>query len=175
MNDKSRSRRNQAPLHLSSLPRATAADGQIICQLYDLRRDDEMRKARHFLSAEFWPRSSEDILRVLRAFPSQENSWLGQVTTYWEMAAALVLRGALHEGLFFDCSGEMYCMFAKFKPFLPALREKTPRILLYVEKVIMNSVEGRERMERLEKRLERREKKIAARQAAMATAATGDI
>ena len=48
---------------------ATAADAQIILQLYDLRRDREMRKARHFISAEFWPESAEDTLRVARAYP----------------------------------------------------------------------------------------------------------
>jgi hypothetical protein len=159
----------------TSEPSATAADAQIILQLYDLRREPEMRKARYFVSADFWPRSAEDILQIMRAFPSQENAWLGQVTSYWEMAAALVLRGALHEGLFFDCSGEMYCVFAKFKPYLQELRKKTPKILLNVEEVIMRSQPGRERMERLENRLARREQKLSAKKAAISTAATGDI
>ncbi len=93
---------------------ATAADAQIILQLYDLRRDTEMRKARHFIAAEFWPESAEDTLRLARDYPSPENTWLRQVTSYWEMAASFVVRGALHEGLFFDASGEMYCVYAIF-------------------------------------------------------------
>ena len=96
MPSKSRPSRNQIATTSGC---ATAADAQIILQLYDLRRDAEMRKARQFISAEFWPESAEDTLRIARAYPSPENTWLRQVTSYWEMAASCVLRGALQEGL----------------------------------------------------------------------------
>ncbi len=152
---------------------ATAADAQIIMQLYELRREDEMRKARNFISSEFWPESAEDTLRIARAYPSPENTWLRQVTTYWEMAASFVMRGALHEDLFFDSSGEMYCVFAKFRPFLPEIRQKLPYFLLTVERVIMNTQEGRDRLERLEKRLARRRQKLAERRAAVAATSAG--
>ena len=152
---------------------ATAADAQIILQLYDLRRDTKMRKARHFISAEFWPESAEDTLRIARAYPSPENTWLRQVTSYWEMAASCVLRGALHEGLFFDASGEMYCVYAKFRPFLTEIRQKLPYFLLTVEKVVMNTPEGRKRLERLEKRLARRKQKLSERSATLAGASAG--
>jgi hypothetical protein len=170
MSGKSRSSTNQPPTPSRS---ATAADAQIILQLYDLRREKEMRKARHFISAEFWPESAEDTLRIARAYPSPENTWLRQVTSYWEMAASFVLRGALHEGVFFDASGEMYCVYAKFKPFLTEIRQKLPYFLLTVEKVVMNTQEGRERLERLEKRLARRKQKLAERRAAVAAASAG--
>jgi hypothetical protein len=152
---------------------ATAADAQIILQLYDLRRDREMRKARHFISAEFWPENAEDTLRLARAYPSPENTWLRQVTSYWEMAASFVLRGALHEGLFYDASGEMYCVYAKFRPYLTEIRQKLPYFLLTVEKVVMNTPEGRKRLERLEKRLARRRQKLAERSATLAGASAG--
>lgn len=152
---------------------ATAADAQIILQLYDLRRDTEMRKARNFISAELWPESAEDTLRIARAYPSPENTWLRQVTSYWEMAASFVLRGALDEGLFFDASGEMYCVYAKFRPFLPEIRQKLPYFLLSVEKVVMNTPEGRNRLERLEKRLARRKQKLAERRAAYVGTSAG--
>jgi len=152
---------------------ATAADVQIILQLYEMRRESEMRKARHFISAEFWPESAEDTLQLARAYPSPENTWLRQVTSYWEMAASFVLRGAVHEGLFFDSSGEMYCVFAKFKPFLPEIRRKLPYFLLSVEKVIVNTPEGQHRLDRLEKRLARRRQKLAERRAAVAATSAG--
>jgi hypothetical protein len=154
-------------------PPAAAADVQIILQLYEMRRESEMRKARHFISAEFWPESAEDTLQLARAYPSLENTWLRQVTSYWEMAASFVLRGAVHEGLFFDSSGEMYCVFAKFKPYLPEIRQKLPYFLLTVEKVIMNTPEGRQRLDRLEKRLARRQQKLAGRRAAVAATSAG--
>ena len=168
--------KNSGRTHLrakASARPATAADAQVILQLYDLRRDPEMRKARNFISADFWPECAEDVLRIIRAFPSPENTWLRQVTSYWEMAAAMVLRGALHEGLFYDCSGEMYCVFAKFKPFLAELRQKTPFFLLTVEKVIMATSDGRERLGRLGKRLQRREEKLSGRKAALLSASAG--
>lgn len=156
------------------IPRpATALDAQIILQLYDLRRETEMRKARHFISAEFWPEDAADTLRIARAYPSPENTWLRQVTSYWEMAASFVLRGALHEGLFFDASGEMYCVYAKFKPFLSEIRQKLPYFLLTVEKVIMKTQDGRDRLERLERSLSRRRQKLGERRAAVAATSAG--
>jgi len=170
MPSKTRSSRNQAATTSGC---ATAADAQIILQLYDLRRDTEMRRARHFIAAEFWPESAEDTLHIAREYPSPENTWLRQVTSYWEMAASFVLRGALHEGLFFDASGEMYCVYAKFRPFLTEIRQKLPYFLLTVEKVVMNTPEGRKRLERLEKRLARRKQKLAERSATLSGASAG--
>ena len=170
MPSKSKPSRNQTA---TTSRGATAVDAQVILQLYDLRRDSEMRKARHFVSAELWPESAEDTLRIARAYPSPENTWLRQVTSYWEMAASFVLRGALHEGLFFDASGEMYCVYAKFKPVLKEIRQKLPFFLLTVEKVVMNTPEGRKRLERLEKRLARRKQKLAERSATLAGASAG--
>ncbi len=152
---------------------ATPEDAKIILHLYDLRRDTEMRNAREFMSAEFWPESAEDILRIARAFPSPENTYMRQVTTYWEMAAALVLRGALHEGLFFDCSGEMYCVYAKFRPFLGEVRQKLPKMLVLVEELVLRSPEGRARLERLEAQLKRTQQKLAQRRAAIAATSAG--
>ncbi len=153
--------------------KAAAADAQIILRLYELRRDPAMRDARDFISADFWPESAEDTLRLARNYPSQENTYLRQVTTYWEMAAALVLRGALHEGLFFDCSGEMYCVFAKFNPYLAEIRKKLPFFLASVEAVVKRTPEGRARLQRLEARLARRKQKLAQRRAAVAATSAG--
>src|SRR5438132_5019252 len=79
----------------------TAEDAQIIMKLYDLRREAEMRKARNWFAG-FWPRSAEDVVQVINARGTQENAWFRQATTYWEMAASFVLRGAVSEELFFD-------------------------------------------------------------------------
>src|SRR5271168_1148672 len=98
--------------------KATAHDAQLIMKLYDLRREAEMRKARHWFGVEFWPQNADDVLKVANAFPSQENAWMRQVGGYWDMAAALVLHGALSEDLFVQpgISGEMFFIFAKIHP-----------------------------------------------------------
>ena len=39
---------------------ATTADAQLILQLYDLRREAEMRKARNWYVGEFFPENADD-------------------------------------------------------------------------------------------------------------------
>jgi hypothetical protein len=95
-------------------------------QLYDLRREAEMRKARHWWTVEFWPANADDFVKVANAFPGQENAWLRQVGGYWDMGASLVLHGAVNENLFLQpgISGEMFFIFAKIYPFLKEIRQK---------------------------------------------------
>jgi len=145
--------------------KATAHDAQLILQLYDLRREAEMRKARHWFVAEFWPETADDFMNVVNKFPSQENSWIRQVGSYWDMAAALVLQGALHEELFIQpgCSGEMFFIFAKIHPFLKELRQKmnNPSAWSNIEKVATGSKAARKRLELVSKNIEARRKTAA--------------
>lgn len=137
--------------------KATAADAQLILKLYDLRREPEMRKARRWWSAEFSPRSADDFMKIAWAFGSDENNWLRQVVGYWDMAALLVLRGALNEELFVQpaVSGEMFLMFAKVHPFLKELREQLgdPGAFLNVEKITTRNEFARERLKLTTERL----------------------
>jgi len=145
--------------------RATANDAQLILQLYDLRREPEMRKARNWFLVDFWPQSVDDILKVGNAFPSQENNWMRQVGSYWDMAASLVLQGALHEELFLQpgCSGEMFFLFAKIRPFLKELRQKmnNPEVWANIERVATGSKFARQRLERVSAHVEMRRKQLA--------------
>jgi hypothetical protein len=148
--------------------KATATDAQLIMQLYDLRREAEIRKARNWWVAEFWPQNIDDILKVSGALGSQENNWLRQVGGYWSMAASFVLQGALNEDLFLQpsVSGEMFFVYAKVQPFLKELREKMgdPQMFGNIEKVIMGSKFGRERLKFTLKRVGMmREKRAAAK------------
>ncbi len=136
----------------------TAADAHLILKLYDLRRESEMRKARSWWMAEFWPQNAEDFLKVSGNMGSQENNWLRQVGGYWSMASSFVLQGALNEALFIQpaVSGEMYFLLAKVHPFLKDLREKLddPHFFGNIEKLIMNSKFGRDRFKFTLKRVE---------------------
>ena len=40
---------------------ATAQDAELILKLYELRTEETMRKARHFVIMEFFPSSPEDV------------------------------------------------------------------------------------------------------------------
>jgi hypothetical protein len=148
--------------------KATATDAQLILQLYDLRREAEMRKARNWWFGEFWPQSADDFLKVGWAMGTQENNWLRQVSGYWSMAASFVLHGALNQELFIQpaVSGEMFLLFAKVHPFLKELREKAddPQMFANIEQVIASSKFGRERLKFTIKRVGMmREKRAAAK------------
>ena len=80
---------------------ATPADAQVVMHLYELRREAEMRKARNWF-ATFNPQSADDVISVVTAAGSDENRYFRMVTSYWEMAAALALHGAVNEQLFLD-------------------------------------------------------------------------
>jgi hypothetical protein len=142
----------------------TAADAQLILQLYDLRREAEMRKARSWWFTGFWPRSADDFLKIVSTPGTTENNWLRQVTGYWSMAASFVLHGALNADLFLQpaVSGEMFIVFAKIHPFLKDLREKSgdPQMFGTIEKVIMSSKYGRERFKFMLKRVEMMREKM---------------
>lgn len=136
---------------------ATAKDAQLILQLYDLRREAEMRKAREWCLTQFWPNNADDYLKAAFAFETQENRWLRQVQSYWGIAAAFVVEGALSEDLFLtpSFSGEMFMLFGKVYPFLGEIREKIgdPRAFADIEAVITRSKWGRERLKFILKRL----------------------
>ncbi len=136
----------------------SATDAQIIMQLYDLRREAEMRKARNWMLTEFQPRSADDFLKVANALGSQENNWLRQVWGYWGMATAFVLQGALNEELFLRpaVSGEMFVLFGKIYPFLKEVREKLgdPEAFVDIESVVTHTKWGRDRLKFIIKRIE---------------------
>ena len=108
---------------------ATPADAGIIIKLYELRREEVMRKARAWVVGEFWPTSADDYFAVVGNAADPHNAWLRQVVSYWEMAAAMVLHGAVSADLFVDCNGEGFFLLAKFAPFLDAIRERYPAFL----------------------------------------------
>jgi len=145
-------------------------DAQLILQLYDLRREAEMRKARNWWLTEFWPRNADDFVNVVSNMGAQENNWLRQVAGYWGMAASFVLQGALSEDLFLRpaVSGEMFVMFAKVQPFLEELRKKLgdPEAFRDVEQVVTRTRWGRERLKFILKRMELWREKMASKAAA---------
>jgi hypothetical protein len=142
----------------------TAADAELILKLYDLRRESEIRKARHWWLVDFWPETADDFMKIANALGSQENNWLRQVGGYWEMAASLVVHGAANETLFLEpsFSGEMFFFYAKVRPLLKELREKlnSPTMMGNVEKIIMSSEATRKRLQDVEQRVNARRKAV---------------
>ena len=126
---------------------ATHEDANLILKLYDLRREPMMREARKFVAG-LNVTSGDQIVALFMDSTSQQNAYLRQATSFWEMAASLVLHGALHEGLFLDNAGELFFIYAKFHPHIAEIREKlkAPGFLAHSEKLIHHSSEAQERL-----------------------------
>jgi hypothetical protein len=143
---------------ITMVKKPTIEDARLILELYDLKRESEMRKARQWWLTEFWPNNADEYVKVVMALGSDENNWLRQVLSYWGIAGSFVLNGVLSEELFFTPSfcGELFFIFAKVRPFLKELREKTknPDMFLNVEKVIMGSKLGRAQFAKVEPRVQ---------------------
>jgi hypothetical protein len=135
----------------------TTDDARLILELYDLRREPELRKARQWWLITFWPKNADDFVKVATAMGTEENNWLRQVGSYWGIAVSFVANGVVSEKLFFQVPfcGEMYFIFAKVRPFLTELREKmnNPELFLAIEKTILGSKLARAQFEKVEARV----------------------
>jgi len=131
----------------------THDDAELILKLYDLRREPVMREARAYFAN--LPPTEDNFLKVVANPGSKENSYVRQVAGYWEMAASFVNHGVLNAALAFDTLQEMYFVYAKIKPFLSGLREKTntPDFLINMEKLAESTAETRARVARVQARI----------------------
>ena len=132
---------------------ATTADASLILKLYELRTEPTMREARAWMTGQFFPQTAEEFFAVVNARTAKENAWYRQVTSYWEMAAVLVLHGALNAELFIDCNNEPFFIYAKFLPILPEIRQRMPGFLTKVEQLAEQSPTAKSKVERAAKNL----------------------
>lgn len=106
---------------------ATHHDADIILRLYDLRREAVLRQARKWMVMEFSPKTAEEFMEVVSGSKPEENAYFRQATSYWEMAASLVIHGAVNADLFLDSNGEGIYIFAKYHSFQDAYQSKMGR------------------------------------------------
>lgn len=115
----------------------------LIMKLYGLRREPAMREARNWFIS-FFPESAADIVRTM--IDPETSAKFRMVTSYWDMAAGFVNRGAIDEEMFMDSGGESVVVFSKIQPFIAELREQlgSPNMMRQLESLIMrqpNAVE----------------------------------
>jgi hypothetical protein len=139
---------------------ATPADAEIILRLYELRTEAVMRQARAWMTGEFWPASADEFFAVASNPADPHNAWFRQVTTYWEMGAAMVLHGAVSSDLFIDCNGEGFFLLAKFSHILDAIRERNPSFMSKTSEVIRRYPAAAARYESVLKNVEARRSAI---------------
>jgi hypothetical protein len=141
---------------------ATPADAEIILKLYELRTESVMRQARAWMTGEFWPATAEDYFAVASNPADPHNPFLRQVLTYWEMAAAMVLHGAVSAELFVDSNAEGFFLLAKLSHILPAIREKQPQFMMKTSEMIERFGIAAAKYEYVLKNVEARRKAMAA-------------
>ncbi len=126
-------------------------DANLILKLYDLRREEVMRKARDWYIQQFNPESLQEISDVMM---SDKSAYYRMVTTYWDMAASLVNNGALDEQMFNDANGEHLVVFAKVEPFNAEMRQtfNNPQSLAHLEKLVRRMPNIDERLTMLRER-----------------------
>ena len=133
---------------------ATPADAEIILKLYELRREAVMRQARAWVIGEFWPANADEYFAVAMNPADPHSAFLRQVTSYWEMAAAMVLHGAVSPELFVDCNAEGFLLLAKFSPFLDDIREKMPMFMQKTSEMVKRFTAASARYEAAQKNVE---------------------
>lgn len=127
----------------------------LILKLYDLRREEVMRKARDWYMREFHPQTAEDVVSVLRG---NHSAYFRMVTSYWEMAASFVNNGAIDWKMFMEANpGEPVNVFVKLYPCLEELRSMfaseydDSQAFQNLEQVVMKLPHAKERLaERIE-------------------------
>ena len=115
---------------------ATPADAEIILKLYQLRTETLLRQARIWVTGEFNPATAEEFFAVAENFADPHNAYLRQVVSYWDMASALVLHGAVSAELYADSTAEGFFLLAKFAHILDAIREKNPHFLVTTSELV---------------------------------------
>ena len=128
-------------------------EGSLILRLYELRREETMRQARNWYFAEFNPESVADFSAALFG---EHSGHLRMVTTYWDMAAALVNNGAISMEMFNAANGEHIGVFAKLEPLLKEIRAAfAPEYLEQFEKLIDATPDGRKRTSEARERMKK--------------------
>ena len=101
----------------------THEQAQLHLQVYDLRREARLRQARDWFQQNYKAETFDEATKLMQP-GTESNTFTGMVIGYWEQACALLNYGLLHEGLFFETSGEFFNVWERLKPVVPEFREK---------------------------------------------------
>jgi hypothetical protein len=134
----------------------------LILKLYELRREDTMRKARDWYFLHFNPQSIADFNEAMF---SEHSGHLRMVVSYWDMAAALVNDGAISRELFTSTNGEHVAVFSKIEPLLGEIRGFAPQFAVNLEKLIDATPDGRKLTASTRERMKAARDQFLARQA----------
>jgi hypothetical protein len=133
----------------------------LILKLYELRREDTMRKARDWFFRDFNPQTLADFNG---AMIGDHSGHLRMVISYWDMAAALVNDGAIQPELFNNCNREHLAVFAKIELLLPEIRAAYPPFAASLEKFVDATPDGRKRTATIREQMKKIRETLAKQQ-----------
>ena len=109
----------------------------VLLKLYELRTEPALRTARAWFTFEFHPTTARDVLATWLG-PGHESAPYRMVTSYWDMAASLVVQGAIPAEMFNEANTEHIAVFAKLGSFLSDVRAAAnyPDYLSNLERVV---------------------------------------
>jgi hypothetical protein len=130
-----------------------------LLKLYELRTEPTLRQARSWFVFEFHPSTAQDVLAAWLG-PGYESAPYRMVTTYWDMAASLVVQNAIPAEMFNAANTEHVAVYAKLRPFLADVRAaaKYPDYLSNLERVVGMMPQPEERIAIFERYLSRQRK-----------------
>ena len=118
-------------------------DADLVLKIYDLRRESVMRESRDAINRDYWPRTAEEALEVLRQ-DHPLNRAFRQTSTYWEMVYGMARHGIVHADFLAENSGEGLLLFVRVEPYLAQLRAaSSPRAFRNAEWIANNTEMGR--------------------------------
>jgi len=125
-------------------------DVALILKLYELRREEGIRRARKWYFTEFDPQNAEDIVKVFTS-GHDSSAYYRMITSYWEMAASFVNNGGIDEKMFLDANGEHVGVYSKIEPFIGDVRKTIglPDYLRQLETLVNKTPNAKERLERM--------------------------
>ena len=131
-------------------------DVGLILKLYELRRDEMLRRARNWYVTEFQPESAKDIIKLMLS-GQEQSSYYRMVTSYWDMAASFVNNGGIDEKMFLEANTEHVGIFARIEPFIAEVREAFGEAdyLIHLERLVMKIPNAKEIMTNRRKLFER--------------------
>jgi len=112
----------------------TYDDANLILRLYEMRREERMRQARAWFTANCKVKSYEELIKLAPG-GSDENASLRMVTSYWDLVSSFMTSGVLNKELFFQSGRELLLVWERVRDYLPSMREayKDPSYLKHLE------------------------------------------
>ncbi len=101
----------------------THEQARLQLKLYDLRREERLRKARDWFFKNYFADTLDEAMKVAPMGTEQGTNFM-MVISYWDQACAMLNYGLLHEDLFFETSGEFVGVWERVKPTIPEARQR---------------------------------------------------